>query len=61
VVVAASWVVVASGRESGSLDAAEEPMGRRRPQREMEIKLKIKIKITIKIRKDYGDLESDAA
>jgi hypothetical protein len=34
-------------------------MGRRHHQREMEIKLKIKI--TIKIRKDHGDLESDAA
>jgi hypothetical protein len=46
-------------RELGSLGAAEEPMGRRHAQREMEIKLKIKI--TIKIRKDHGDLESDAA
>jgi hypothetical protein len=36
-------------------------MGRRHHQREMEIKLKLKIKITIKIRKDHGDLESDAA
>jgi hypothetical protein len=38
-------------------------MGRRHHQREMEIKLKIKLKIKmpIRMRKDHGDLESDAA
>jgi hypothetical protein len=36
-------------------------MGRGHHQREMETRIKLAIKIKIKIRKDHGDLESDAA